>query len=204
MDKMTRKVLFAFVGMICAAALILVFYYLLTQGKISSMRSSAKPTSEVEKLLSKDLDTKYPETPTEVVKLYWRFNKCIYNNSMNDKKFKGLLKQLRKMYDDELLELEDNSWDNMLSHFQKDKTQFVDSGKLISTYTVQQNSTVVYGKIKGRKCAAVITATLTKENNKRKQTYEKFLCRQDKAGKWRILGWERTNNKKEIATLGED
>lgn len=33
------------------------------------------------------------------------------------------------------------------------------------------------------------------------QIYEKFLCRKDAKGKWRILGWEQTTDKEEIATL---
>lgn len=204
MNKMTRKILFALIGIIIVAVLIVVVYYMLIQGKLTSSRNSATSSTEIEKLLDKDLDDKYPETPTEVIKLYWRFNKCLYNYSMSDENFEELLKQLRKMYDEEFLALEDNSWDNMLANLKKDKAAYEKKKQVISTYTVQQNSTVQYGDLDGAEGATVISGVLLKEKSKRKQTYEKFICRRDDDGKWRILGWEQTTDEDEIAVLGDN
>ena len=58
------------------------------------------PKTEVGKLLAKDLDLEYPGTPTEVVKLFWRINKCLYNTNMKEKDQKALFQQLRRLYDD--------------------------------------------------------------------------------------------------------
>lgn len=204
MNKMTRKITVAFVGIVCVAALILVLYNMLVQGKLTSSRDAATTSTEISKLLEKDLDDRYPDTPTEVVKLYWRLNKCMYNSSMSDKNFEGLLKQLRKLYDEELLAEEDNSWDQMLKNFKKDKNEYNKKKRTISNYTVQQNSTVQYGDLDGKEGATVITCTLMKEKSDRKQTYEKFICRKDEQGKWRILGWEQVTDEKEISVLGED
>ena len=203
MNKKTRKILFAFVGMLFAAALILVFYYLLTEGKIDLSKQAQPSSKEVEKLLEKNLDNGYPETPTEVVKLYWRYNKCIYNNSVNDKDFDNMLDQLRKLYDDELLALDENSKKNMADNFKKDQKEYAKEKKTISSYIVQKNSTIQTGKIDGKECATVISATMTKKKSDRKQTYEKFLCRKDADGKWKIMGWEQTSDAGEIALLGD-
>lgn len=203
MSKSTRKIIFAIVGMLCVAALVLVVYFLISQGKISSVRGNNGPSSEVEKLLNKDLESKYPELPTEVVKLYWRFNKCIYNNTMSDKQFEGLLEQLRMLYDDELLAESENSWDTMYENLKAEKKQYAKKEQTIATYSVQQNSTVEYNTIDGRECATVITGTLLKAKSKREQTYEKFLLRKDEQGKWRILGWSQTKDQDDIAVLGD-
>ena len=81
-----------------AAGAVAVYYYISsTDG--DNANEKTEPGTEVEKLLAKDLDTKYPETPVEVLKLYWRFNKCMYNDKMSDSEFEGLLKQLRKLYE---------------------------------------------------------------------------------------------------------
>ena len=203
MNKKTQKILFAFVGMLFAAALILVFYYLLSEGKID-LSKQAKPSSkEVEKLLEKDMENGYPETPTEVVKLYWRYNKCIYNNALGDKEFDGLLEQLRLLYDEEFLALDENSKENMADSLKKDQASYAKEKKTISSYMVQKNSTIQSGKVDGKECAAVISAVMTKKKSDRGQTYEKFLCRKDDAGKWRIMGWEQTSDASDIALLGD-
>ena len=125
MDKMTKKIVRAFILMVIAAALVLVGFYMLTNRKISTTEKTVtQSSSEIEKLKAKDLELSYPGTPSEVVKLYWRLNKCMYNTSMSDKDFEALLQQLRLLYDEELLATEGNSWENMLENFKKDKKNF--------------------------------------------------------------------------------
>lgn len=205
MNKNKKKVLFSVTAMLVAAALILFVFYLISQGKLRSYQSKEQVTSEVDKLLEKDLETKYPETPTELIKYYWRLNKCIYNNSLSDKDMQKLLDQLRLLYDDELLALEENSREQMLQQMQEDKKKFSDKNQVIATYIVQKNSKVTYKTIDKRECATVLTGTLMKVKNKsqRTQTYENFLCRKDNKGKWRILGWKQTTDQNEISTLGD-
>lgn len=204
MDKKTQKILFAFVSMLFVAAIVVVFYYLLSEGKINLSKQQSKSSSkEVEKLMAKDVDNAYPETPTEVVKLYWRYNKCIYNNALSDKEFDGLLEQLRLLYDEELLALDENSEKNMAKNLKKDQASYAKEKKTISSYMVQKNSTIQTGTVNGKECATVISAAMTKKKSERKQTYEKFLCRKDDDGRWKIMGWEQTSDAGEIALLGD-
>lgn len=195
MDKMTRKIVVAFIIMIAAAALILAGYYMLDRkGLLAGDEAEALPKTEVGKLEAKDLELEYPSTPTEVVKLYWRFNKCMYNTSMKDKDFESLLKQLRLLYDDEFLAADGNSYEEMLSSFQEDKKAFNKANRVISSYTVDAESDVEYGAIDDRECASLTTSTLeTINKSKNTQTYAKFMCRRDEDGKWKILGWEKTS-----------
>lgn len=203
MKKGTKKIIFSLIGIIAAAVCVVVLYYLISEGKIGASGNSTAADSEVQKLLKKDNDTAYPETPTEVVKLYWRYNKCIYNSSMNDKNLQGMLKQLRKFYDAELLEGEGNSWDDMLEQVKKDQGSYLKKERKIASYVVQPNSTIQRAELDGRECATVISGVLTKEKSKRDQVYEKFICRKDESGRWRILGWQQTTDVNEIAYLGE-
>ena len=140
MDKNRKKLMSAFMIMLVIAALAVAGYYIINKQITQKAQDEVNlPDTEVGKLLAKDLDVAYPETPTEVVKLYWRLNQCMYNESMDDKEFEGLLKQLRKLYDQE--------------------------------------------------CAALLTNTLMKKGTDRVKLYEKFMCRKDSSGKWKILGW---------------
>lgn len=203
MKKETKKIVFSLTGIVFAAVFAVVLFYLISEGKLSSSGNSAATATEVNKLLEKDLDAGYPETPTEVVKLYWRYNKCIYNSSMNDKNMKAMLKQFRKFYDEELLAGEGNSWDDMLKQLKEDQKEYAKKERKIASYTVQPNSTIQTAKLDDKECATVIAGVLTKEKSKRSQVYEKFMCRKDADGKWRILGWEQTVDADEISYLGD-
>lgn len=199
-----KKVGITFVALVCLAVVVLTIFYMISNGKISESRESKSSTTEVDKLMSKDLDNGYPETPTEVLKLYWRYNKCLYNTTLTDKEYDKLLKQLRKLYDAELLDVKDNAWEKMRERLAKEQKSYKKKEQTISTYVVQPAGSIEYKTIDQRECATVITGTLTKAKQKRMQIYEKFLCRKDAKGKWRILGWEQTTDKEEIATLGDN
>lgn len=190
MDKNRKKVMSAFLIMLVIAVFAVTGYYVINKQITQKAQDEESiPDTEAGKLLAKDLDVTYPKTPTEVVKLYWRFNQCMYNDNMSDKDFEGLLKQLRKLYDQEFLDKEENSWDNMLSSFKKDKKKYKTNKQMISSYMVQDNNTVVYGKEDGKDCATLFTSTMVKKKTERMKLYEKFMCRKDSSGEWRILGW---------------
>ena len=162
------------------------------QAKEEAQEEGKIPSSEAGKLLAKDLELKYPETPTEVLKLYWRLNRCMYNESedVSDSEFEGLLKQLRMLYDDELLAEENNSYETMLKNFKADREKAELS--ISSACIVQANDTIEVVELDGKECATVITFCLIKEDGEMTQTYEKFMCRRDSAQKWKIVGWQLT------------
>jgi len=191
MDKMTKKIIGAFTAIVVIAALILGVYFLLNKQAEKKAEDSVLPTTEVGKILAKDLETKYPETPTEVVKLYWRINRCMYNEDTSEKDVEALLKQLRKLYDDELLQDENNTYEKMLSKFKSDKKKRVDAGQTFVTSVVQKNNTLEIVKMDGKDSAAVMTSTLIKGKKESSKVYERFICRSSDDGNWKILGWQQ-------------
>jgi len=194
-NKMTKRIIGAFVAIIFVAAVVLAVYFAMNRQVQKDTEESVLPTTEVGKILAKDLELKYPETPTEVLKLYWRINLCMYNDGVSDGDFEKLLKQLRMLYDDEFLAEKNNSYDKMLENFKKDRENYQDKSQRISdAYNVQNNKTVSVKKLDGRDCATVITSILVKaRGEKSTKTFEKFMCRKDAEGKWKILGWQQTN-----------
>lgn len=198
MDKNRKKVMSAFMIMLVIAAFAVAGYYIINKKITQEAQNEVSiPDTETGKLLAKDLEVAYPKTPTEVVKLYWRLNQCMYNENMSDKDFEGLLKQLRKLYDKELLDKKENSWDSMLSNFKADKKKYSSNKQKISLYMVQENSAAEFGKKDGRDCATLFTSTLMKKGTDRVKLYEKFMCRKDSSGEWRILGWSNAQKEAE-------
>lgn len=195
MDKMTKKIIGVFSAIIVLAAIIIGVYFAMGKQAQKEARESVLPSSEIGKLLAKDLDTKYPETPTEVVKLYWRLNCCMYNKSkgMTDEYFEKLLKQQRKLYDEDFLASSANSYDKMLKKFKNDRAKRLDAGQNMSQYNVQKNDTVEVKKIDGKENATVATSVLIKAKGETTKVYENFMCRKAEDGKWKILGWQQIN-----------
>lgn len=191
MDKMTKKIVGAFAAILVIAALILTGYFMMNKQAEKKAEESVLPTTEVGKLLAKDLETKYPETPTEVVKLYWRINRCIYNEDTSEKDMEAVLKQLRNLYDNELLQDEKNTYENMLKKLKDDKKKRVDAGQTFLPSVVQKNNALEIVKMDGKDSTAVMTATTIKGKEETTKVYERFVCRRGDDGKWKILGWQQ-------------
>lgn len=186
-----QKTAIVFIILIVVAALVLVGYYMLVRNNKKGEGSASLPRTEVGKLKAKDLELEYPGTPTEVVKLYWRLNKCLYNNSMRKKDFKELFQKQRMLYDDEFLEAEGNSYEEMEEAFQKDKAAFSKAKRLISSYIVDDDNQVKRGEVDGKECATLTVSILETKKSKSMKTYASFMCRKSEDGKWKILGWEQ-------------
>lgn len=195
MNKTKKKIVGVFTVIIVAAAAVLAVYFLLNREAARKAEEGALPKTEIGKLLAKDLELKYPETPTEVVKLYWRINRCLYNDDLNDKDFEALYKQLRLLYDEEFLADKNNSYDKMLKNLKKEKEGYGDKKKTISVSVVQKNDTIKTVKLDGKECVTVISSTLLKDKGDTTKTFEQFICRRDSNKKWKILGWQLTTEK---------
>ena len=139
MDKMTKKILIVFVILVAAAVLIFAGVRIYQQKEAEEKGQSALPKTEVGKLLAKDLELEYPGTPTEVVKLFWRLNKCMYNTNMKEKDRKALYEQQRTLYDEELLQQKGNSEKDMYEALKKDIQKFDDNKNFISSYIVEED-----------------------------------------------------------------
>ncbi|MCI7060996.1 MAG: hypothetical protein MR965_02195 [Lachnospiraceae bacterium] len=191
MDKMTKKILIVFIVVVVAALFVFagVRIYRTMDGNDNG---TGLPKTEAGKLIAKDLDLEYPGTPTEVVKLFWRLNKCMYNTTMKEKDFQKLYLQQRKLYDDDLLKEKENSEKEMLSALKKDVKQFEEEKRFISSYIVQEDDQVKYAKVDGKEEATLVASVLeTSKKKKTTESYAKYICRKDSDGKWKILGWKQ-------------
>ena len=207
MDFVAKKrrsiVTFSFVICLIAVAAIGGYYQIM---KRQQMKSEVKtPTTELEKLIAKDLEIGYPETPTEVMKLWGRLNQCLYNTSVTDEEFDQLFAQLRKLYSSDLLEANPEE-----SHHDKLKAeveQFRDDKKKIVSYTADTGSSVQYKTIKDRECAYLgISYFMNTGGRTYAKTFQDFiLVRQN--DRWKILGFKEGAQEpatKEEATGSEE
>ena len=100
--------------------------------------------------------------------------------------------KFRTMYSnsDEIFEsFSDEQKEEYYKNFKLDKKKYKSNKQKISSYIVQDNDDVKFGEEKGKECAILYTNTLVKKGPDRVRLYEKFMCRKDSSGNWKILGW---------------
>jgi len=201
--KRRSIVTFSFVICLIAVAAIGGYYQVMKRQK---MQSEVKtPTTEVEKLIAKDLDIGYPETPTEVMKLWGRLNQCIYNSKLSDEEFDSLAKQLRKMYSSDLLE--QNPEDKHIQKLRDEVEAFKDDKKKIVSYSAETGSAVQYKTINDRDCANIkISYFMNTGGRSYAKTFQSFVLVMQN-DRWKILGFkngQQENTTKEEATGSEE
>lgn len=153
--------------------------------------------SEAERLINKDLEVGYPDTPTEVLKLFGRMNQCIYNNNMSDKQFDELVNQMRLLYSNSLLS--QNPFEEQRDNLKDEIQEFRKQKRRIANYTVDKGSSVKYKTIQNQDCAYVQMAYFMKENGNYTKSFQEYiLVKEDK--KWKILSFQKNVSEDESKT----
>lgn len=176
---------------VLAVALFGGYYFYLSHRDTKTPEDDVEIT-ELDEILSKQLDSAYPPTPREVVKFYNRILECVFGTAYTDAQFDQIIGQARKLMDDELLE--GNPLDTYKSQLQEEITAYkADSQQIIQT-TVCDSDEVEKKEIDGKKCAYVqATYFLKSGQGKFEKTHQRYLLRQDAGGNWKILAYGLTN-----------
>ena len=140
--------------------LIVGAYYFFTTQRRTSVEDTVELT-EIQKLITKNLDANYPATPREVVKYYNRILECFYDDTYTDDELESLADQARKLLDNK--------------------------SKTIRSSNVCDSNDVVYQTVDGRECAYVTASYFMNENNSFDRTNEMYVLRKDDDGDWKIL-----------------
>lgn len=174
---------------ILVALVVGYYYYTSNRSKNSDTAASAV---ELQTLLDKDIEESYPTTPSEVVNLYSRITKVLYEKELENSKVEKLGQQIRFLYDEELLA--SNPYDKYLLNLKSEIVEFKDEKRTVTKYDITDSKNIKYWEENEKNYASLIVTFTIKEKNEQTELNEKFLLRQDENGTWRILGWEITNS----------
>ena len=189
MGKAKKRTTTTIVVMTLLAIMVLLFYFYWSN-RTDPIDTSIENQSEVEKLLNKDLELYYPETPREVVKLFSNMMKVLYDdleNKMDDADLKALALKIRELYDAEFLE--NNQEDIYLQNLYTDIASWKDKNRRITNSRSVNEDLEQESEIDGVKYSVNYVTFTIQENSKITETW-KILLRQDENKKWKILGWE--------------
>lgn len=170
---------------------ILVLYQTLINKKSDEAMEEDYPKTTYEVLVAKDFDISYPATPYEVLKLYNKYLKYIYNSDSSDKEIEVLVDRIRCMWSDEWLDL--NERDAHVESMKKEIEQFKEDKRVMSNYTVSDSATIrrFTTKDNGEGCT-LMSSYLYTHNKKTSKAYMMFyFLKEDE--KWKILYYELTD-----------
>lgn len=178
-----RNVVRVILALVVIGLVVGVYYYFTVQRRASV--EDAVELTEVQKVITKDLDANYPATPREVVKYYNRIVKCFYNETYTEDELYELGDQARKLFDEELLE--NNPRESYFDALKADIEDYRERSKTIRSSSVCDSNDVEFQTVDGRECAYVEASYFTNENKDYSRTYQMYVLRKDDEGKWKIL-----------------
>lgn len=174
----------AVVLLISAALIVGYYFYLSTRSNNGAGDQHAKET-EVDKVLSYNLSSKYPSTPRAVIKFYNRILKCYYNEDLSEEQLIKLVDVQGKLLDDELLA--NNPTTSMVKNVRSDIADFKKQKRTIRNTSLCGTNEVIYKTIDGRDCAYVTCSYFMRVGSEHESTLQRYVLRRDDAGNWKIL-----------------
>ena len=188
MKKKKSSLVGTIVFLILLAAVIIGIYLKITSGKDKGAKEIPAETSEADTLIKKDLYFEYPATPREVLKLYCRITKCLYNDDLTDEQIRKLVIQVRDLYDAELLA--NNDEDEQISFIKSEVAEYRKDKKTIYAYTIDSATNTNYIDTKAGKTAIIKMYFTLKAGGNMDRAYEEFSLVEDSNGRWKIAGWK--------------
>lgn len=190
-SKKNKRSLYAFVVIILLVslgALAIYYKYMKRQQMQESVRT---PTTETEKLIAKDLEMGYPETPKEVMKLFGRINQCIYNKSMSSEDFSTMVGKLRELYCKELKDKNDQK--KMEETIRSEKSTYESQKRKIINYYIEEENTYQYKEVEGKELVYLGFSYFIRANSEY-STVNWFAILVKEDGKWKIREFNPQKN----------
>ena len=168
------------------ALMVLALFYVVNN-RIEPKEETAKPISAVQELLIINLDTNYPNTPKEVVKMYSEITRCFYSEQFSDEELEELAKMSRQLFDDELAA--NQSSESYLRSLKEEIASYKQMNRAISSYSISSSADVKYYDYLGDEWAQLIAMYSIRTGSKIEPSKERYLLRKDATGHWKIYGF---------------
>lgn len=170
-----------------AVLIVGLFFYLSNRTK-EVAETGTRMMTDVEAVLSRNLETNYPSTPKEVLKYYSEITRCFYSEEYSQEELEKMAKKSRELFDAELLF---NQTDEQYLHaLQEDIAKYKEDGKVISSYSVSSSTDVQEYSYGGFEWAQLYCIYNIRIKTQIAPVQERFLMRKDDKNHWKIVGWD--------------
>ena len=186
--KTPRGAFFLLLAMGC----VLLAYYLINVRIEKSKPEGYVQLTAVQQVLSRNLQTNYPQTPKEVLKYYSELTKCFYNETHSEEELQALAMKALELYDFDLAN--NKTEEEYLADLKSEIQAFKEKKYYISSYGTSSSTDVYYFKEDGRDFARMYCTYNVRIGTVIEQIEEVFLLRMDLDGHWKIYGWDLAKN----------
>ena len=176
------------ITLIIVLCVILYYRYVNKDDDKSGSLSGADNLSEVEKILTKNLDENYPTTPLEVVKFFTRIQKCYYNEDNTEKVVEDLANTARQLMDESLLA--NNPEEEYYNKLKQEIKTYKSKKRTITNIIYDKSTEVVYSAVHDVQTASLNCTYYIQTGNRLVTSTETYILRKDENGNWKILGWK--------------
>lgn len=187
MKKSTVRVTIVFAVLI----VIVVGFYAYLSGKSRAAADDVKMT-QIQIILGRDMQNDYPPTVKEVMKYYMDIQKCLYNEECTDEDVEQLGLRARELYDEELLENNEETMN--LMQLKSEVASFRSDDKKIISVSVASSVNVDTFTEDGYEFARIQCSYTVLEKGRSNPTSTVYLLRRDGNRRWKIYGWDLAQN----------
>lgn len=189
MKKRVKSSVKVFVVLAVLVVLALVYFGYLANKPLRYEDEDVELT-HVQELLLNNLDKKYPATPKEVVKLYSEITKAFYDEEYTEEELYDLVEMSYQLFDDELKKK--NPIEQYYENLQKEIAYYAENRYVIKAYNTSSSVDIEKAKFEkdGYTWTKVYGYYTMRYGTKMTTIEEVYVLRKDKAGYWRIFGWD--------------
>lgn len=167
---------------------VIVYYYYVNSSNDKGGTTNKDVVGEVDKVLNKDLEQRYPYTVREVVQFFVRIQKCYYNEEHTEEELVKLAYKATELFDTELVE--ENPFDEYYEDLKTEIDLYKQTGKYIYKVMLDENSEVTYSTVDEQSYASINCVYYLKDENGTSKVEETYVLRKDENDRWKILGWK--------------
>lgn len=182
-------------GLIVAVILIglgLGYYAYLSNRNTATPAETQIVSSNVEKLIAKDIEKNYPITPVKVVELYSDITLEFYSGTVSEDTLEKLVKQSMLLFDEELLAA--NTEEELIRKTKEEVEDYKSKSQTITRYILEDSRDVNYFTVDDNSyCVVTVEYFIRNTNGGLAKTFEDFMLRKDEFDKWKIMGWQLTS-----------
>lgn len=186
--KRNNPVILIVTMVVITAVVIGAFFYL--RDRAAKKDAELREKSEVNRLISMDIDNNYPGNAREVLKLHHRFMKCYYNEELSEEDIEKLAVQNYKLFDEELQKK--NPLEGYTEKLKKEIAEYKEKKRKIVNDRIQEFTDAEREVKGGYNFCNLLTSYMIKEDKFRITSNQKFYLRENKEERWKILFWELT------------
>lgn len=175
------------IAVIVVLALSVLAYFYVINNRMKRVEEDVDKITPVQELLIMNLDTNYPSTPKEVVKLYSEITRCFYAEDYSEDDLISMARMSRKLFDDELVANQDE--DSYIRALKGEIATYRQQNRVITSYSLSSSADVEYYNYKDDEWAQLIAMYSIRTAGKVEPSKERYLLRKDADGHWKIFGF---------------